>query len=109
MDEAYTSDLLLTQQGLLATVTHGFQLSRLHLCTREFSSYRLVKGSRAGCLHPLEEWHGIKPALAWQPLAVLSSLRRPAKPTQEKENITSADVLPFYIEHNKRFQDDLFS
>lgn len=90
-------------------MTHGFQFSRLHLCARGFSSYRLVKSSKAGCLPPLEEWHGIKPALAWQPLAVLSSLRRPAKPTQEKENITSADVLPFYIEHNKSFQDDLFS
>lgn len=34
---------------------------------------------------PWRNGHRIKPALAWQPLAVLSSLRRPAKPSQERQ------------------------
>lgn len=59
VDEACASDLLLTQQGLLAAVTHSFQPSRLHLCTRESSSYRLVKASGAGRLDPLEGGPGI--------------------------------------------------
>ena len=109
VDGASTFDLFVTQQGLVGAVTHGFQLSRVHHCAREFSRYRLVKYSRAGCLHPLEEWaqNQASPCLAtpgcsFQPKA-------PCQTNSGEANITSADVLPFYREHNKSFQDDLLS
>lgn len=70
------------------------------LCTREFSSCRLVKCSRAGCLRPGGNGPRVKPALAWQPLAVLSA--QGTLPNQlKKRKQTTADVLPFYIEHWK--------
>lgn len=88
-------------------VTHGFPFSQLHSRAREVSSYRLVNRSRAGCLQPLEEWaqNQASPRLAtpgcsFQP-------RAPCQTDSGEENRTSADVLPFYIEHNKSFQNDL--
>lgn len=109
VDAAATSDLRITQQSLAGAVTHCFQLSWLPHGAQEFSSYRLVKYSRAGCLHPLEEWaqNQASPCLAtpgcsFQPKA-------PCQAFSGEANITSADVLPFYIEHNKSFQDDLLS
>ena len=96
MDAAATFDLCVTQQSLAGAVTHGFQLSWLHHCAQEFSSYRLVKYSRVGCLHPLEEWaqNQASPCLAtpgcsFQPKA-------PCQAFSGEANITSADVLPFY-------------
>ncbi|DAA17120.1 TPA: hypothetical protein BOS_20884 [Bos taurus] len=41
VDAAATFDLCVTQQSLAGAVTHGFQLSWLHHCAQEFSSYSL--------------------------------------------------------------------
>lgn len=109
VDAASTFDLSVPRQGLVGAVIHGFQVSQLHRCAWEFSSYRLGKYSRAGCLPPLEEWaqNQASPCLAtpgcsFQPEA-------PCQPDSGEENVTSAHVLPSYTEHNKSFQDDLLS
>lgn len=101
-------DLLGTRRGLGGALTHGFQVPG-RTSAREFSRCRLGKCSRAGCLHPLEDWARNQagpclatPGCSFQPQA-------PSQADPGGKNITRADVLPFYTEHNESFQDDLFS
>ena len=107
LDTAATFDLCVTQQSLAGAVTHGFQLSWLHHCAQEFSSYRLVKYSRAGCLHPLEEWaqNQASPCLAtpgcsFQPLEVGSLCSSPVAsmcPGSEAPRISLGQSLPLTL------------
>ncbi|EPY88145.1 hypothetical protein CB1_000195018 [Camelus ferus] len=42
VDAASTFDLSVPRQGLVGAVIHGFQVSQLHRCAWEFSSYRII-------------------------------------------------------------------